>query len=144
MTKNMNKYELEVENRLDQLAVISDFVEDALSHFGADTATLNRVQLVIDEAATNVIKYAYSGGVGRLTISLELIGDDLVINLVDWGTPFDPNTIPPPDLEADVDNRKIGGLGIYFMRKLMDRVTYTFNDREGNHLTMIKRLTKTV
>ena len=139
-----NKYELEVENSLDNLAVISDFVADALSHFGADNSTINRVQLVIDEAATNVIKYAYSGGVGRLKLSLELVGDDLVINLIDWGTPFDPNSIPPPDLEADVDNRKIGGLGIYFMRKLMDQVDYTFDPNQGNRLTMRKRLVRPV
>jgi anti-sigma regulatory factor (Ser/Thr protein kinase) len=137
-----NKYELEVENNLDQLPVIGDFVADTLLHFGADTATISRVQLAVDEASTNVIHYAYSGGTGRLKLVLELEGDDLIITLIDWGVPFDPNTVPPPDLEADIDNRKIGGLGIYFMRRLMDQVTYTFDAHEGNRLTMKKRLQK--
>ncbi len=135
-----NKYELEVENSLDKLPVIGDFVAETLSRFGADTATINRVQLAVDEASTNVIKYAYSGGVGRLRLALELVEDDLIITLTDWGVPFDPNTVPPPDLEADADNRKIGGLGIYFMRKLMDHVTYTFDAGEGNRLTMKKNI----
>jgi serine/threonine-protein kinase RsbW len=137
-------YELEVENNLDKLPVIGDFVAETLTTFGADAATINRVQLVIDEASTNVIKYAYSGGTGRLKLALELAGDELTVTLTDWGTPFDPNTVPPPDLEADLDERKIGGLGIYFMRKLMDQVNYTFDPVEGNRLTMKKHLVKPV
>jgi serine/threonine-protein kinase RsbW len=137
---NENKFQLEVENKIENLPVIGDFVNDTLERFGADPATINRVQLVIDEASTNVINYAYAGGSGRLKLILELVGDELNVSLIDWGTPFDPNTVQPPDLEADLDSRKIGGLGIYFMRKLMDQVYYTFDAREGNHLLMKKKL----
>jgi anti-sigma regulatory factor (Ser/Thr protein kinase) len=138
----VNKYELEVGNSLDQLPVIGDFVAETLSRFGADGATINRVQLVVDEASTNVIKYAYEGGAGKLKVVLEKKGDDLIVTLIDWGIPFDPDTVPPPDLEADLASRKIGGLGIFFMRKLMDEVDYTFDAREGNRLIMKKRLSK--
>jgi anti-sigma regulatory factor (Ser/Thr protein kinase) len=137
-----NKFELEVENKLENLSVIGEFVEETLNRFGADPATINRVQLAIDEASTNVINYAYEGGSGRLKLVLEMVGDELNISLIDWGTPFDPNTVPDPNLEADLDNRKIGGLGIYFMRKLMDHVYYTFDPKEGNQLRMKKKITK--
>jgi serine/threonine-protein kinase RsbW len=137
-----NKFELEVENKIENLPVIGDFVNDTLQQFGVDPANINRVQLVIDEASTNVINYAYAGGQGRLKIILEMVGDVLNVSLIDWGTPFDPNTVPEPDLEADVDKRKIGGLGIYFMRKLMDQVYYTFSPIDGNLLLMKKKIPK--
>jgi anti-sigma regulatory factor (Ser/Thr protein kinase) len=139
-----NIFELEVTNTINSLPVISDFVADALTHFEADPATINRVQLAIDEACTNVIKYAYSGeGVGSLKLDLELEGNILIITLTDWGKPFDPNTIPPPDLNSEVEERRIGGLGIYFIKKLMDDVSYSFNTEKGNRLILKKKLLNT-
>jgi anti-sigma regulatory factor (Ser/Thr protein kinase) len=137
-----NRFELEVENQIANLPVIGDFVSDTLQRFGADAATINRVQLVVDEASTNVINYAYARGTGKLKLILELKGDELNVSLIDWGVPFDPNTVPEPDLDADLDSRKIGGLGIFFMRKLMDHVYYTFDPREGNQLLMKKKLVR--
>jgi len=135
-----NRFELEVENKIDNLPVIGDFVSDSLEKFGADPATISRVQLVIDEASTNVINYAYPGKSGQLKLVLEMNGDELNVSLIDWGVPFDPNTVPEPDLEADLDERKIGGLGIFFMRKIMDQVSYCFDPKEGNHLLMKKKI----
>ena len=59
--------------------------------------------------------------------------------LIDYGLPFDPSTIPMPDLKADLSSRKIGGLGIFLMRKLMDEVSYEPRPDKSNVLTMIKR-----
>jgi serine/threonine-protein kinase RsbW len=134
------KHEIEVDNRIENLEVIGEFVADTLSGFGADPATISRVQLAVDEASTNVINYAYAGGTGRLRLALDLAGDELIVMLTDWGTPFDPNSVPPPDLDTELDERKIGGLGIYFMKKLMDEVSYTFDAHDGNRLTMKKKL----
>lgn len=136
-----NRFELEVKNRVDNLPVISDFVDNALTRFGADPATLIRVQLVVDEACTNVIKYAYPGeGVGDLKLVLEIVDGTLVVTLTDRGKPFDPNTIPPPDLSSDVEERRIGGLGVYFIKKVMDEVSYSYDAVSGNRLTMKKKL----
>jgi anti-sigma regulatory factor (Ser/Thr protein kinase) len=138
-----NKFELEVKNTINNLPVISDFVADVLTHFEADHATVNRVQLAVDEACTNIIKYAYSGeGVGRLKLVLELEGNELIITVTDWGKPFDPNTIPPPDLNSEVEERQIGGLGIYFIKKLMDDVSYSFDTEKGNRLILKRKLLK--
>lgn len=138
-----NKFELEVKNTINNLPVISDFVADVLTYFEADHATVNHVQLAVDEACTNVIKYAYSGeGVGRLKLVLELEGNELIITVTDWGKPFDPNTIPPPDLNSEVAERKIGGLGIYFIKKLMDDVSYSFDTEKGNRLILKRKLLK--
>jgi len=73
---------------------------------------------------------------------MELIGDNLVINVNDNGKPFAPDTIPPPDLDADLEKRRVGGLGIYFMKKIMDEVSYSFDSVAGNRLTMKKSITQ--
>jgi serine/threonine-protein kinase RsbW len=136
-----NRFILDVESDLKNIPVISDFISDTLNDFCADQATIYRVQLAVDEACTNIIKHAYSGQNGPITIICELVNDNLIITITDKGKPFDPRSVPPPDLEGDLDKRRIGGLGIYFMQKMMDEVSYEFSSEEGNKLTMRRRLT---
>jgi serine/threonine-protein kinase RsbW len=136
-----NRFALEVDSDLKNIPVISDFIADALNGLCADMATIYKVQLAVDEACTNIIKHAYSGQNGPITITCELVNDNLVITIKDKGKPFDPRSVPPPDLDVDLDKRKIGGLGIYFMQKMMDEVSYEFSSEEGNKLTMRRRLT---
>jgi len=64
-----------------------------------------------------------------------------VVTIKDEGKPFDLSSVPPPDLDTDLDKRRIGGLGIYLMRKLMDDVSYSFDAQKGNTLVMRKTLT---
>lgn len=96
------------------------------------------VRTAVDEACTNIIKYAYPGQNGMITITCEKRGDDFVVTIKDNGKPFDPSSVPPPDLGADLDKRKIGGLGTYLMRILMDDVSYSFDAKKGNTLVMRK------
>ena len=139
---NSNRFALEIESKLENLSAINDFVTEAMKQLGIAEATTSRVQLAVDEACTNVIKHAYSEQNGVITIILELVDDDLIITIRDYGKPFDPDSVSHPDLEADLDKRKVGGLGIYFMKKLMDDISYTFDPKKGNELTMRKRLLK--
>jgi serine/threonine-protein kinase RsbW len=136
------RFELEIDSKVDNLPVIANFVDEVLERFGADPASVYRVQLAIDEACTNVMKYAYEEETGLIRLEMELIGDSLVITVSDSGKPFDLDTIPPPDLDADLEKRRIGGLGIYFIRKLMDEVTYSSDSAAGNRLTMRKSITR--
>jgi serine/threonine-protein kinase RsbW len=135
------KFEIEVESKVDSLPVIADFIENSLSQFRADASTVYKIQLAVDEASTNIINYAYPGGPGPLKIALELSGEDILVTLIDKGKPFDPTTIPVPDVNVDLEERKIGGLGIYFMRKLMDNISYSYNPHEGNKLVLKKTIT---
>lgn len=96
------------------------------------------LETAVDEASTNVLNYAYAGQGGFFQISCELQGQEIVVTIRDRGVPFDPNSIPLPDVGASLENRKIGGLGIYMMKKMMDRVTYDFDLKEGNRLEMRK------
>ena len=137
---DQNRFELEVNAKIDNLPVIMDFVGEKLTKFHTDPATVFRVQLAVDEASTNIIKYAYGEKEGLLKLIMELNGDELVITLINWGKPFDPASIPHPDLDSALEDRKIGGLGMYFIRKLMDEVSYSFDTVKGNRLILKKKL----
>lgn len=111
-----------------------------MSQLGID-ASVFEVQTAVDEACTNIIKYASSEEGNIINIICEVQDDDFVVTIRDKGKPFDPYSVPPPDLEADLDKRRVGGLGIYLMRRLMDDVSYSFDAEKGNKLVMIKTLT---
>jgi serine/threonine-protein kinase RsbW len=70
------------------------------------------------------------------------VDDEFVVTIRDRGKPFDPSSVPAPDLHADLGERRVGGLGIYFMRKMMDEVSYSLDAEGGNELTMRKKLAK--
>jgi anti-sigma regulatory factor (Ser/Thr protein kinase) len=118
---------------------IREFVGDIARAGGFADKDVYNIQLAADEAASNIIEHAYervSNGV--LEISCGMRDGAIMIIMVDHGESFDPSAIPLPDLKADLSERKIGGLGIFLMRKLMDEVRYE-SKKTGNVLTMIKR-----
>lgn len=116
---------------------IRDFFGTAAREVGMDECQVYDVQLAVDEAATNIIDHAYGGeGNGEIECSYQVIPDGLKIMLRDFGLPFEPDTVAAPDVECDVCDRKNGGLGLYFMRALMDTVEFSFNGHGGNLLTM--------
>ena len=122
------------------LGEIRKFVGD-IAHAGAfSSKDIFDIQLAADEAASNIIEHAYEGVKnGVLEISCGVKDGAITIIMVDRGKSFDPSAIPPPDFKADLSERKIGGLGIFLMRKLMDEVHYEFRRDKSNVLTMIKR-----
>lgn len=120
---------------------IREFVGDIARSGGFTDKEVYNIQLATDEAASNIIEHAYEGvSDGLLDISCGVVGSAITIVLVDHGESFDPSEIPAPDLKADLSERKIGGLGIFLMRKLMDEVHYKAEPgKNSNTLTMTKR-----
>ncbi|MFN8385623.1 MAG: ATP-binding protein [Anaerolineales bacterium] len=119
---------------------IREFVGEIARANGFSDKDVYNIQLATDEAASNIIEHAYVGMAdGVLDLSCGMKKQELVISLIDHGLPFDPADVPLPDLQADLSDRKIGGLGIFLMRKLMDEVHYHSNADKSNILTMIKR-----
>jgi len=118
---------------------IRDFVGRVARESGFGDRDVYNIQLATDEAASNIIEHAYDGVAdGVLEISCGVKGSDMTIVLIDHGESFDPSEVPAPDLQADLSERKIGGLGIFLMRKLMDEVHYEARQK-NNTLTLIKR-----
>jgi serine/threonine-protein kinase RsbW len=120
---------------------IREFVGDVARKNGFTDKEVYNIQLATDEAASNIIEHAYEGVTnGLLEISCGVRNKVITIILVDHGESFDPSDVPAPDLKADLSDRKIGGLGLFLMRKLMDEVRYDAEPRKNrNTLTMIKR-----
>jgi len=134
----MDTHTLAIEKAvLSDLPGIVEFVVKWLQSQGLDKYSFP-LETAVDEASTNVLKYAYGGQGGFFQISCELQGHEIVITIRDRGEQFDPNSIPLPDVDADLENRRIGGLGIYIMKKMMDEVKYSFDVKQGNRLEMRK------
>ena len=126
--------------RYENLEAIDRFVADAAERAGFDHCTVYQIQLAVDEACSNIIQHAYGGeGRGVIECSHTIQDGDLTIVLRDYGDPFDPSSVPEPKIEADLEERTGGGLGLYFIHQIMDEVTFDFDSEEGNVLTLVKR-----
>ena len=126
--------------KFEYLDEIREFVGGIARTGGFSDKDVYNIQLATDEAASNIIEHAYENvRNGVLELSCGVKGDLITIVLIDHGESFDPSEIPLPDLKADLSDRKIGGLGIFLMRKLMDDVSYEVKAGQGNILTMTKR-----
>jgi anti-sigma regulatory factor (Ser/Thr protein kinase) len=138
-----NTFKLTVDSKLENLSVIDQFIEDTMRLLQIDSPkNVHAFQLSVDEACTNVIEHAYAyNSAGQITISCTLTGEEFTVTIEDNGAPFDPTTTPEPDVNLGLDERKAGGLGIYFMKKLMDKVKYVRVD-DKNLLTLTKNIKK--
>lgn len=127
--------------KFEYLDEIRDFVGGIATQGGFNEKDVYNIKLATDEAASNIIEHAYEGvSDGILEISCGLQETSIMIILVDHGESFDPSEVPLPNLKADLSERKVGGLGIYLMRKLMDGVHYEADTKNNrNTLTLIKR-----
>ena len=132
--------------QFESLDSIREFVGKAAEEFGFNERDVYAVQMAVDEACSNIIEHAY-GGECQDEIECSCIFETKAfkIRLVDCGERFNPLEVPEPDLDASLEDRDAGGLGLFFMRKLMDEVKFTFdqsiNPQEAgcNILTMVKR-----
>ena len=125
--------------KFEYLDEIREFVGGIARGGGFSDKDVYNIQLATDEAASNIIEHAYektSNGVLELACGMQ--AGSITIILTDHGEPFDPSIVPIPDLKADLSDRKIGGLGLFLMRKLMDEVHYESRPDKSNVLTMIK------
>ena len=134
-----DQLKLKIEGKLENLSLIGEFIGDSMRSFGLDNHKIFDVQLAVDEACTNIIEYGYANEVGTIDIACQRKGDEIIVVIKDRGKPFDPTSVQPPDLNASLEERKTGGLGIYFMKTLMDEVRYEFKEGK-NVLTMVVRV----
>jgi len=86
------------------------------------------VELVTEEAVVNVFKYAYPHGEGKVRLRCMEDGDRFVIEVTDWGLPFDATALPEPDVSSPLEKRPVGGLGIYLSKKMTDEMRYACED----------------
>ena len=123
---------------------VRKFFVQASKDFGMSRNAVDQIELAVDEAFSNVIEHSYGGeSQEMIECSCQDANDRLIIVIKDCGKPFDPNVIPEPSLDACLEEREVGGLGMYFMNQLMDDVHYSFTSGPDgrtncNALTMVK------
>ena len=121
------------------LEQLSEYVAGAAEEAGLDGRALYAVRLAVDEAATNIIQHAYGGeDVGDFECDCQVTDEGLEIVLRDWGTSFDPASVPEPDFSVDLEELPDHGAGMLLIRRLMDEVAYKMS-AEGNTISMLKR-----
>ena len=137
----MSESRLIVPARYDRIKQICSFVVDAANVAGLDESSTFQCQIAVDEACTNIIEHGYEGeDRGRIEVICNTNPGVLKIELLDQAPPFDPETVPEPELGAPLEDMKIGGLGIYFMKKMMDDVSFS-RENGTNRLALLKRST---
>lgn len=136
--KNNNYDKKEFSATKDNLSNIQTFVRDFLSKKEWDSTLIDQLVLAIEEIFVNIVNYAYKDKIGTCTLTIEMIEDNKVsFTMIDEGEPFNPLEKETPNISLPVEERKIGGLGIYIMKNIMDEVSYKYQDNK-NVLTMIK------
>jgi serine/threonine-protein kinase RsbW len=133
--------EQEFEADLAQLEQIGEFIASVLREFGLEEQKIFNLQLAVDEACSNIINYGYAGAAAeerKIRIRCSRRDGAIAVEIRDRGKPFDPTIVAPPDLETSLEERQIGGLGIYFMKKVTDAISYAYKDGQ-NVLTMVLR-----
>jgi serine/threonine-protein kinase RsbW len=107
---------------------------------GLEEVAVKQVQLAVDEACANVVDHAYDGLLpGDMEIVCGLDGLEFVVLVRDWGQRFDPDEVAVPDVTAPLDERSLGGLGLFLIHQVMDRIEYRSDPKRGNELLMAKR-----
>lgn len=127
--------------QFENLDKVREFVGQAAHDSGLIGNDIYQVQLAVDEACTNIIEHAYGGeSRKRIDCTCRIETEKLTVVLEDCGRPFSPAEIPAPDLDADIEHRPAGGLGLYLIRQLMDEVEYTFekSPRNGTHHNTVR------
>ena len=127
---------------MDSLYSLISFVTSYAGEHGFAGEKISAVELALEEVLVNIIKHAYeeSGLEDLIEINCGTDDGSLVIEIIDSGKPFDIFSVREPDIYADIDERRIGGLGIFFVKNLMDDVRYRREDGR-NILTLVAKKT---
>ena len=125
---------------LDTVGEVREFVIQVGRDLGLPPEAIDEMELAVEEACTNVCRHAYGGHCGEIELTLERGEGGVEVVLRDWGAAFDPAAVYTPDVTAPLEKRSLGGLGLYLMQQLMDRVEFQFDEESGNTLTMVKQL----
>lgn len=135
-----DKLLVEIDNDLGEIARLCALIDAFGEKHDLPPAAIFHITLAFDEFLTNIISYGFSDGERhKIAASIELDGDTIAAEIVDDGIAFNPLARPTPDTSKSLEEREIGGLGIHFIRRVMDKVEYCRADGR-NHLKMIKKV----
>ena len=131
--------ELTVEAAVENIDIVTDFVTRELDALDCPMKAEKQISVAIDELFGNIARYAYSPDIGKATVRFDVEEEPMsvVITFIDNGVPFNPLEQAEPDIHATAEERKIGGLGIFLVKKTMNLVEYEYKD--GQNILRIKK-----
>lgn len=131
--------ELTIAATVENIDVVTAFVEEQLEALNCPMKAQMQISIAIDELFGNIAHYAYHPDVGEATVRVEVIEEPLsvVITFIDGGIPYDPLAAADPDTSLPVEERTIGGLGIFMVKKSMDEITYRYEG--GKNILSIRK-----
>ena len=134
--------EMSIAATIENIEVVTDFVNEQLEALDCPMKAQIQIDVAIDELFGNIAHYAYHPEVGEATVRVEVIQEPLavVITFIDNGVPYDPLSKADPDITLSAEDREIGGLGIFMVKKSMDEITYEYKD--GQNILAIKKSLK--
>ena len=135
----MNMKELKIDATIQNLDEVLAFLDGELEAMECGMKEQIQLDVAVEEIFVNIASYAYNPEIGPATISCEVSEDPLevTISFMDSGVPYDPLAKEDPDVTLSAEERQIGGLGIYMVKKSMDNVSYEYKD--GQNIFTIKK-----
>ena len=131
--------EITIAATVENIDVVTDFVNEQLESCDCPIKAQMQIDIAIDELFSNIAYYAYNPETGDATVRVEVVEDPMavVITFIDKGIPYDPLKKADPDTALSAEEREIGGLGIFMVKKTMDDITYEYKD--GQNILKIKK-----
>lgn len=131
--------ELTIEALVENITKVTEFIDNRLEELNCPIKAQMQIDVAVDELFGNIAQYAYEQETGTITVRVEVVENPLsvVITFIDQGIPYDPLQKQDPDITLSAEERKIGGLGIFIVKKTMDEVLYEY--KEGQNILKIKK-----
>lgn len=137
----MRTQSLKIESRTERLITVREFVSAAARAFGFDDEDISKITLAVDEACTNVIKHAYKFDPAKeLLITIKENDSMFQVSILDNGKQFNPAEVSAPNMKEYLTQFRRGGLGVYLMKSLMDKVEYDIIPGKKNEVRLTKYL----
>lgn len=126
---------------LEDIGAATEFVEQRMEELDCSMRTIMQINVAIDELMSNIIRYGYKGRTGPVSLSflVKEVPKRIYLRFRDAGVPYNPLAKKDPDITLSAEERQIGGLGIYMVKKTMDDIQYQYEDGQ-NILTIMKKL----
>lgn len=130
---------LEITAKTDNLPQVLAFIDERIEAAEGDMKIQMQIDIAVEEIFVNIASYAYEGKEGPAEILFDLKDDQAEITFIDSGVPYDPLAKEDPDITLSAEQRQIGGLGIFMVKKSMDDMKYEYKDNK-NCLTLFKKI----
>ena len=131
--------EMTIDAAIENIPAVTAFVEEQLEQYNCPMKAQMQIDIAIDELFSNIAQYAYNPKTGKATVRVEVTENPMavIITFIDNGVPYNPLAKADPDVTLSADERQIGGLGIFMVKKSMDDISYEYKD--GQNILKIKK-----